>query len=36
MRLRADTWLAEMENALVWAVVDELRKEEMFHFGWRI
>ena len=33
LRLRADTWLAEMKDALSGAVVDRRRKEETFQVG---
>ena len=35
-RLRADTWLAEMNDAFGGTAVDGRRKEETFQVGWKI
>ena len=34
--LRADTWLAEMKETDVGAVVDEQRNNKIFQEGWRM
>ena len=35
MRLRADTWLAEIDDAAFGLTVEGQRKEETFQVGWR-
>ena len=36
MRLRAETWLAEIDDAAVGSTVKGRRKEETFQVGWRM
>ena len=36
MRLRAETWLAEIDDAAVGSMVEGRRKEETFQVGWRM